>query len=68
MQPGQVCFVLLRLPSTPASIRRMEHGEEPVIYRAEVLAIIGALSDLVVYVRGIRDLLQENGGEEEEED
>jgi hypothetical protein len=39
--------------------------EETLIYRSEVLAIMGALSDLVVYVRDIRDLLEEPGDEEE---
>jgi predicted RNase H-like HicB family nuclease len=34
-----------------------EPESEPLIYRSEVLAIIGALADLVVEVRDIRDLL-----------
>jgi hypothetical protein len=46
----------------------MEQSQEPVIYRAEVLAIIGALSDLVVDVRAIRDRLEEDDGEEEEDE
>jgi hypothetical protein len=33
----------------------------------EVLAMIGALSDLVVDVRRIRELLEEDGEEEDEE-
>jgi hypothetical protein len=33
--------------------------EEPLIYRTEVLAIIGALADLVVDVGDIRDSLVE---------
>jgi hypothetical protein len=33
--------------------------EEPLIYRSEVLAIIGALADLVVDVGDIRDSLVE---------
>jgi hypothetical protein len=41
---------------------------EPVIYRTEVLAIIGALSDLVVEVREIRRYLLEDDGDDEEED
>jgi hypothetical protein len=41
---------------------------EPLIYRAEVLAIIGALADLVVDVRGIRQVLGEDGEEEEEQE
>ncbi len=40
--------------------------QEPVVYRPEVLAIIGALADLVVEVRKIRQWLQENDEEEEE--
>jgi len=40
---------------------------EAVIYRAEVLAIIGALADLVVEVRAIRDFLRGDDDEEEEE-
>jgi hypothetical protein len=41
---------------------------EPVIYREEVLGIIGALADLVVDVRGIREVLEEDGEEEEEQE
>jgi len=36
----------------------VEHEAEPLIYRLEVLAIIGALSDLVVETREIRKLLE----------
>jgi hypothetical protein len=39
---------------------------EPVVYRTEVIAIIGALSDLLVDVRASRKWLQ--GNDEEEED
>ncbi|HEX5801212.1 MAG TPA: hypothetical protein VFY02_13955 [Gaiellaceae bacterium] len=39
---------------------------EPVIYRTEVLAMVGAMSDLVVEVRGIRTLLEEDDGDDEE--
>ncbi len=39
---------------------------ERLIYREEVLGIIGALADLVVAVRGIRQILEEDGEEEEE--
>jgi hypothetical protein len=39
---------------------------EPLIYRPEVTAIIGALADLVVEVRRIRKLLEEADEEEEE--
>jgi len=35
-------------------------GDEPLIYRTEVLAIIGALADLVVDVGDIRDALVED--------
>jgi hypothetical protein len=42
-----------------------EPESEPLIYRSEVLAIIGALADLVVEVRDIRDLLEEDDEEEE---
>ena len=44
----------------------MQPREEPLIYRAEVLAIIGALADVVVEVRRIRAQLEENDEEEEE--
>jgi hypothetical protein len=39
---------------------------EPLIYREEVLSIIGALADIVVEIREIRASLENN--EEEEED
>jgi hypothetical protein len=38
---------------------------EPLIYRPEVTAIIGALADLVVETRRIREWLE---GDDEEED
>jgi hypothetical protein len=38
---------------------------EPLIYRAEVLAIIGALADLVYEVREIRTFLEDEDEEEE---
>jgi hypothetical protein len=41
---------------------------EPLIYREEVLAIIGALADLVVDAHRIRELLEEDGQEEEEQE
>jgi hypothetical protein len=43
---------------------------EPLIYRTEVLPIIGALSDLVVEVRELRRFLweDENGEEEDAEE
>lgn len=40
--------------------------DDAIIYRTEVLAIIGALSDLLVDVRAIRKWLE--GNDEEEED
>ena len=40
--------------------------DDAIIYRTEVLAIIGALSDLLVDVRAIRKWLE--GDDEEEED
>jgi hypothetical protein len=41
---------------------------EPLIYRPEVTAIIGALADLVVETRRIREFLEESFGEEEEDE
>ncbi len=41
-------------------------ADDAIVYRTEVLAIIGALSDLVVDVRAIREWLE--GDDEEEED
>ena len=47
----------------------MASGEDqPFIYRTEVLAIIGAMADLVVETRRIREYLEESDGEEEEEE
>jgi hypothetical protein len=40
---------------------------EPILYRVEALAVIGALADILVDVRAIRRLLEEDNGEEEEE-
>jgi hypothetical protein len=45
----------------------MESPPEPVIYRTEVLAILGALSDLVVETRAIRNFLDEDDEEEADE-
>jgi hypothetical protein len=42
--------------------------DEALIYRAEVTAIIGALSDIIVELREIRKLLEEERGEEEEDE
>ena len=41
---------------------------EPIIYRLEVLGIIGALADLVLGVNKIRSLLEEDDEEEEEQE
>ena len=44
----------------------VEPEPEPLVYRAEVTAILGALADLVVEVRRIRELLEdEEEGDEE---
>jgi hypothetical protein len=46
----------------------VESEQEPLIYRLEVLAIMGALADLVTEVREIRRVLrEEDDGEEEAE-
>jgi hypothetical protein len=39
----------------------------PIIYRTEVLAIIGALADIVVELRWLRDYFEEDDEEEEDE-
>jgi hypothetical protein len=41
---------------------------DAVVYRTEVLAILGALSDLLVGVHAIREHLEEDDEEEAEED
>ena len=41
---------------------------EPVIYREEVAAILMALADVVVELRAIRSLLEDEDEEEEEGD
>jgi hypothetical protein len=46
----------------------VEKPDEALIYRAEVTAIIGALSDIIVELREIRKLLEEERGEEEEDE
>jgi hypothetical protein len=45
----------------------MAGSPEAVVYREEVLSIMGALADLVVDVHRIRELLEEDDEEEEEE-
>jgi hypothetical protein len=45
----------------------VEAPPEPIVYRTEVLAIIGALADLTFEVREIRRMLgEEDDGQEEE--
>jgi hypothetical protein len=46
----------------------VEPQQETVIYRDEVLAMIGAMADLVVEVRHIRRLLEKGDEQEEEEE
>lgn len=46
----------------------MRGVEEQVLYREEVLAIMGALADILVGVNRIQNRLSENGDEEEEEE
>jgi len=43
----------------------VEDGPEALIYRTEVLSIIGALADIVVDLHAIREELVEDGEEEE---
>jgi hypothetical protein len=43
----------------------VEQAPERLIYREEVLGIIGALADILVEIRDIRDLLKEDEEEEE---
>ena len=40
--------------------------DEALVYRTEVLAILGALADLVTETRGIRSLLEKDDEAEEE--
>jgi hypothetical protein len=52
----------------PAAILgALDPPEETLIYRTEVLAIISALADLVVYVNRIRRILEDEDDDEEEE-
>ncbi|MGZ8698205.1 MAG: hypothetical protein ACXWZY_09500 [Gaiellaceae bacterium] len=41
---------------------------EPVVYREEVLTIMGVLGDIRLELAEIHDLLLGDGGEEEEEE
>ena len=54
-----------------AALRGGDHGRvsdgAPVVYRDEVLAIIGALADLVVVTRKIQELLEDDEEEADEE-
>jgi len=54
---------VLALP--PSRFPVLEPRQETLIYREEVLAIIGALADLVVEARRIRELLESDEEEEE---
>jgi hypothetical protein len=45
----------------------MEHDQDPLIYREEVLTIMGLLGDVVFELKGLREDLREDGQEEEEE-
>jgi hypothetical protein len=52
---------ILRDRVRPQTMERVgAPAEEPLIYRSEVLAIIGALADLVVDVGDIRDSVVED--------
>jgi hypothetical protein len=59
---------ILRLQSSAGTITPVPPKDESVVYRMEVLAIIGALSDLVVDVRAIREWLEEDDEEEEDQE
>jgi hypothetical protein len=39
---------------------------EPILYRTEALGVLGALADIIVELRKIRALLEDDGEEEEE--
>ncbi len=45
---------------------RLDPPHETLIYREEVTAIIGALADLVVETRRIRELLEDEAEDDEE--
>jgi hypothetical protein len=60
-------FRVLRPAGLTADHRSVEQ-DESLVYRTEVLAIIGALADLVVDVREIRRLLEDDGEEEADEE
>jgi hypothetical protein len=49
------------------TMSRVPTADDALIYRSEVTAIIGALADLVVEVRTIRELLEDDAEEDDEE-
>jgi len=57
----------LRLVRTDG-LREARRVSETILYRTEALAVLEALSDLVVDIRAIRTMLEAYGEEEEEED
>ena len=57
---------ILRQTLAEVTIGFVEQSENALIYRDEVLAIIGAFADIVVDVGAIRALLEEDDEEEEE--
>jgi hypothetical protein len=59
---------LARLIQEARRLPGVEEHDEALIYRTEVTAIIGALSDIIVELREIRELLEEIRGEEEEDE
>jgi hypothetical protein len=48
--------------------REDAHVDEVVLYRTEALAVLEALSDLVVDLPAVRAILEADGEEEEEDD
>jgi hypothetical protein len=40
--------------------------DEPLIYREEVTAVLGAVADIATFLRDIREGVRGNGEEEEE--
>ena len=59
---------ILRMRSGAATMTRVRPEDATTVYRTEVLAIIGPLSDLVVDVRAIRKRLEEDDEEEEDQE
>jgi len=58
-------LAILRPAALDATIVGVDSAGDPVIYRAEVMAIIGAMADLAVEVRRIRELLEDEEEDEE---